>query len=59
MADLLSRSPLDDSKTEDTLSNEVKAYVQLIVKKTYLQQLINCLMQIRKSQEQDTVFKNL
>ena len=31
-ADLLSRSPLDDSKIEDTLSNEVEAYIQLIVK---------------------------
>lgn len=52
--ELLSRSPLDDSKIEDALSNEVEAYIQLIVKHSD-----NCLIQIRKSQEQDMVFKNL
>ena len=32
MVDVLSKSPLDDSKIEDTLSNKVEAYIQLIVK---------------------------
>ena len=36
-ADVLSRSPLDDSKIENTLSNKVEAYIQLIVK--HLQQI--------------------
>ena len=55
--ELLSRSPLDDSKIEDALSNEVEAYIQLIVK--HLHATDNCLIQIRRSQEQDMVFKNL
>ena len=37
--------------------NEVEAYIQLIVK--HLHATDNCLIQIRRSQEQDMVFKNL
>ena len=56
-ADFLSRSPLNDSKIGDNLSNEVEAYIQLIVK--HLPATDNRLIQIRKYQEQDTVLKDL